>query len=152
MPDPTTSDQAASNPTAAIADVLHAYFDGLYTSDVTILARVFHPLAIYATATAGELLHHTMDVYFPIVAAREAPAARAEVRRDAILAIDVVGPDAAFAKVECAIGDRFFTDLLTMVHVEGRWQIIAKVFHYEIDLAHTPDSPRRRPPRCPTST
>jgi hypothetical protein len=132
------SDVTASEPTTTIADVLQAYFDGLYTSDVTILARVFHPRAIYATATSGDLLRYTMDEYFPIVAAREAPAARGEVRRDAILAIDVVGPDAALAKVECAIGDRFFTDLLTLVHVDGRWQIIAKVFHYETDTAHAP--------------
>jgi hypothetical protein len=28
-------------------------------------------------------------------------------------------------------GARYFTDLLTLIHLDGRWQIIAKVFHYE---------------------
>ena len=36
----------------------------------------------------------------------------------------------AFARVNCAIGERYFTDLLTFVLIDGRWQIIAKVFHY----------------------
>jgi hypothetical protein len=31
------------------------------------------------------------------------------------------------------IGPKHFTDLLTLVHVDGRWQIIAKVFHFELD-------------------
>lgn len=28
-----------------------------------------------------------------------------------------------------------FTDLLSLVFVDGRWQIIAKVFHYDIKPA-----------------
>jgi hypothetical protein len=147
MPDATPADARA-----AVTEVLQSYFDGLYAGDVTILARAFHPLAVYATATGGDLVHHTMDVYLPIVAAREAPAARGEMRRDAVLTIDVAAPDAAFAKVECAIGDRRFTDLLTLVHVEGRWQIMAKVFHYEIDTTEPADIDRRRSTPCPTST
>lgn len=34
--------------------------------------------------------------------------------------------------VECAIAPKYFTDLLTLVRVDDRWQIIAKVFHYEL--------------------
>jgi hypothetical protein len=121
--------------TAALSDiteVLHTYFDGLYTSDAALLATVFHPAAIYATATEGTLLQRTMDEYLPIVAEREAPAAREEERRDRIISVDVVGPTTALAKVECAIAERQFIDLLSLVHLDGRWQIIAKVFHFDI--------------------
>jgi 4-oxalocrotonate tautomerase family enzyme len=128
-----TPGSPSPDPTSAIGDVLLAYFDGLYTSDATMLAGVFHPSAIYATATPGHLVHLGMDGYLAIVADRTAPAARDEVRRDEVLAIDLVGPVTAFAKVECAIGEHFYTDLLTLVHVDGRWQIIAKVFHYDIE-------------------
>jgi hypothetical protein len=31
------------------------------------------------------------------------------------------------------IRPKHFTDLLTLVHVDGRWQIISKVFHYELE-------------------
>jgi hypothetical protein len=38
----------------------------------------------------------------------------------------------ALARVECSIAEKFFTDLLTFVFVDGRWQIIAKVFHFDV--------------------
>jgi hypothetical protein len=120
---------------AAITAALTLYFDGLYHSDTARLRAVFHPLAIYATATEGALTHLTMDRYFPIVDARPSPASRSEPRRDRIVSIDFAGPVTALARVECAIDPKRFTDLLNFVLVDGRWQIIAKVFHF--DLAET---------------
>lgn len=115
----------------AIAAVLTDYFDGLYYSDTDRLARVFHPLAQYVCATDGSLLYRTMADYFPVVAARPSPASRGEGRQDRILSIEFAGPVTARAVLNCAIGDRFFTDWLTLVQLEGRWQVISKVFHYE---------------------
>lgn len=116
----------------AVAQVLSDYFDGLHHSDTTLLKRVFHPSAQYACATDGSLLLRTMDEYLPIVDARPSPASRGEARRDRILSIEFAGPVTAFARVECAIAPKFFTDLLTLVKLDGRWQILAKVFHYEL--------------------
>jgi hypothetical protein len=76
-----------------------------------------------------------MDEYFRIVFARPSPASRNEIRRDAIESIQFAGPCAAFARVRCAVGERHFTDLLTLIHEEDRWQIIAKVFSYELITA-----------------
>ena len=119
----------------AIAAVLADYFDGLYHSDTKRLARVFHPKALYACASDGTLVHHNMEEYFPIVDARPSPASRNEARVDRILSIDFIGPVTALARVNCAIASRFFTDLLTFVKVDGRWQIISKVFHYDLNAA-----------------
>jgi hypothetical protein len=117
---------------AALVEVLRDYFDGLYFCDTKRLAMVFHPQATYANATEGTLLKLGMDEYFPIVAKREPPASRNETRRDRIISIEFAGPVTALARVECAIGPKFFTDLLTFVKLDGRWQIIAKVFHYDL--------------------
>lgn len=125
------SDPRSTDPCTSVAVALTAYFDGLYESDTDLLAGVFHPAAVYASATEGELLHLSMAEYLPMVAHREPPAARREQRRDRIVSIEFAGPVTALARVECAIGERRFTDFLTLVQVEGRWQIIAKVFHYE---------------------
>jgi hypothetical protein len=38
----------------------------------------------------------------------------------------------AFARVNCAIDEKYFTDFLTLILVDGRWQIISKVFHYDL--------------------
>ncbi|TDB80421.1 nuclear transport factor 2 family protein [Micromonospora sp. KC721] len=123
-PDPATR--------ADIDEVLQEYFDGLYHSDTARLSRVFHPGAVYATATDGSLTRLTMDQYFPVVAARPAPASRGEPRRDGVVAVQLAGPATASAVVTCAIGPKRFTDLLALVYLDGRWQIISKVFHYEL--------------------
>jgi hypothetical protein len=120
---------------AEIAAVLTDYFDGLYTSDASRLAKVFHPKAQYVCATEGTLTHLTMDEYFPIVERRPSPASRNEPRVDRIISIEFAGPVTALARVECAVGPKFFTDLLTLVFVDGRWQIVSKVFHFDLRQA-----------------
>ncbi len=117
---------------AAVADVVGRYFDGLYHGDTARLRSVFHPRAHYVSATEGTLVHLGMDEYLPIVDRRPSPASRNEVRADRIVAIEFAGPVTAFARVECAIGAKFFSDLLTFVFVEGRWQIVSKVFHFDL--------------------
>jgi hypothetical protein len=117
---------------AAINDAMSIYFDGLYHSDSKRLAKVFHPMAQYVCATDGTLLHLTMDQYFPVVDQRPSPASRNEKRRDRIVAIEFAGPVTALVRAECAIGPKFFTDLLTFICIDGRWQIIGKVFHYDL--------------------
>ncbi len=56
-------------------------------------------------------------------------AARSRAARCRSIAF--AGPVTALATVNCAIGDRYFTDYLNLVLLDGRWQIIAKVFHAE---------------------
>jgi Putative lumazine-binding len=117
--------------TATIEGALQEYFDGLHHGDTERLRRVFHPQAIYASASDGELVHRTMEEYFPIVDVRPSPASLWETRRDRVVFIEPVGPVTAVARVECSIGPKRFDDVLTLVRIEDRWQIIAKVFHYE---------------------
>jgi hypothetical protein len=116
---------------AAIEAVIADYFDGLYHSDTGRLARVFHPRAVYASATGGTLLVRSMQEYFPVVDVRPAPASRGEARADRILSLEFLGPDTARATLLCAIADRSYVDWLTFLRIDGRWQVIAKVFHHE---------------------
>jgi hypothetical protein len=133
MTQPATIANADALP--AVTALLRDYFDGLYFSDTRRLKRVFHPQAVYATATEGTPLILRMDEYFPVVDKRPAPASRGDARSDRIVSIDFVGPVTALAKVQCAIKPKHFTDLLTLIQVDGRWQIISKVFHYEVEAA-----------------
>ncbi|WP_409934585.1 nuclear transport factor 2 family protein [Mesorhizobium amorphae] len=77
-------------------------------------------------------MHLTMQEYFPVVDKRPSPASRGEPRADRIVSIEFAGPVTAFVRLNCAIGPKFFTDLLTLIHVDGRWQIISKVFHFDL--------------------
>lgn len=114
-----------------VAAVLGDYFAGLHHSDTVRLERAFHPQAHYYSATDGALLHLSMAQYFPVVQARPSPASQGHAPTDSILAIEFAGPVTAFAKVNCSIPPKFFTDFLVLLKLDGRWQIVSKVFHYE---------------------
>lgn len=118
----------------AVVTAMNHYFTGLHHSDITLLKRVFHPEAHYFCATNGTLLHLDMAQYMPIVDNRPSPASQGYEPSDRILAIEFAGPATAFVKAECSIPPKFFTDFLTLVKLEGRWQIISKVFHYELKV------------------
>lgn len=120
---------------AEIVAALGDYFDGLHHGDADKLGQLFHPQAIYACGTEGSLTHLSMDQYLPMVAKRPSPASRGEPRRDRILSIEFAGPVTALARVECAIGPKRFTDLLSFIRLDGRWRLIAKVFHFDLDPA-----------------
>lgn len=116
---------------AEIAALVRTYLDGLYHCDVERLAAVFHPMALYATAADGQPLLMRMDEYLPVVAAREPPARSGAPRLEEVLAVDVVGPATAMVKLRCRFFGRDYVDFLTLVRIRGRWQIVAKAFHFE---------------------
>lgn len=126
----TTTPHAAAY--EEVAALMQVYFDGLYYSDTQRLRHAFHPEAVYATASNGEPLILRMDEYFDIVDSRPSPASRGEPREDHILSIEFAGPVTAAVKLRCSIPPKYFIDLLSLIRVNGRWQIIAKVFHFNV--------------------
>lgn len=116
----------------AVELVMEDYFAGLYLGDTKLLRRAFHEQAHYFTATGGPLLHYDMGEYFPIVDARPSPASKGEPRSDRILSIEFAGPVTALVWAECTLAPKHFLDVLTLVKVDSRWQIVAKVFHYDL--------------------
>lgn len=124
-----------------VESVLNKYLDGLYDSDAALLAEVFHSQAIYCTPAGDTVTHLSLEEYLPIVRGRPSPSSLAQPRNDVIERIEFAGPKVAMARVRCAIAPKQFTDLLTLICSEGRWQIISKVFHYEIAASHAATNP-----------
>lgn len=120
----------------AIVELLDDYFDGLYHGDTARLRRCFHPRAQYICAVGGTLQCLSMEEYLPIVERRVAPVSRGEARADVIRSIDFAGPVTAVARVQCRLGERHFDDILSLIRLDGRWRIVAKVFDYRV----VPDS------------
>jgi hypothetical protein len=118
----------------AVASVVETYFEGLHHSDTDRLRRVFHPLAQYVTVSDGTLLHRDMDTYFDVVDHRPSPASRGESRTDEIVPIEFAGPATARVNLRCSIASRHFIDFLSLIHIEDRWQIISKVFHFSEEV------------------
>lgn len=114
----------------AILALLQDYFDGFYTGDVGKLQGVFHANCHLYSATDGALQDDDMPAVYARVANREPPAERRQPRKDRVLTIDQAAPELALAKVQLAIGPKLFTDYLSLMRIDGRWQIIAKAYSY----------------------
>ena len=116
-----------------IEGVIQSYLDGLYESDAGKIASVFHPTSALTSVTNdGELVITPRDSWLDKVRTRPSPKQQGLTRHDHVLAIDLVSPTMAYVKLKCAIPPRFFTDQLSLLKIDGRWQIAQKVFTTEI--------------------
>jgi hypothetical protein len=111
-----------------IAGALTDYFDGFYACDVDTLKNVFHPACHLYSATNGDLVDNDMENVYRRLAERESPASRGDARIDRILSIDKSDDGTALVKLQIAIGDKLFTDFLSLIHLDDRWQIISKTY------------------------
>jgi len=116
----------------AVRDVLLVYLDGIYNSDTQKLREALHPEARYVCAVEDDLINYSMEEYFPIVDKRPSPAGKGQARADRIESIRFAGPKTAFACLYCVVGEKHFTDFLTLIKTDGAWRIISKIFHYDL--------------------
>jgi hypothetical protein len=115
----------------AIKAVLQTYLDGLYEGDADKLATAFHATSALASSTDGTLQVTPRDAWLAAVRTRPSPKAQGSARGDEILSIDIAGPTMAFVKLRCQIPPRYFTDQLSLLKIDGRWQVAQKVFQTE---------------------
>ena len=99
--------------------------------DVEKLGSVFHPTSALTQSLDGELKVVPREEWFNAVRNRAAPKATGLERGDHILTIDLVGPSMALVKVKCQMPPRYFTDLLSVLKVDGKWVVAQNVFMTE---------------------
>ncbi len=110
---------------------LQIYFDGLYEGDTEKLGSVFHDVAHLFSVTDGRLGDMSREQWFEMVRSRKSARSQDLPRRDWVVQIDRSGPTTAFAKVQCQIPPRYFTDYLTFAKLAEGWRIVSKTFHTE---------------------
>jgi Putative lumazine-binding len=114
-----------------LEQALQTYFDGLYEGDTTKLGSVFHDVSHLFSVTDGQLGDMSREQWFEMVRNRPSAQNRDLPRHDWVVQIDRSGPATAFAKVQCQIPPRYFTDYLTFVKLADGWRIVSKTFHTE---------------------
>jgi hypothetical protein len=119
----------------AIEAVIRTYFDGLYEGDADKLAQAFHPTSVLTSEQDGTLQVLPYDKWLDLVRSRPSPKAKSLARADEIVSIDQSSPTSAFVKVKCQIPPRYFTDYLSLLKIDGRWQVVQKVFATRIEEA-----------------
>jgi hypothetical protein len=113
---------------AVIAD----YFEALYHGDVTKFRQVLHPLVRLTSATDGVLINLDLETYMGMVAGRPSPASRNDPRDEGILSIEVSSSTTAHARLKDMYMPKRFVNEITFIKIDGRWQVIAKVWHFSL--------------------
>jgi Putative lumazine-binding len=114
-----------------LEQALQTYFDGLYEGDTAKLGSVFHDVAHLFYVNEGKLGDMSREQWFDMVRSRKSAQSQDLKRHDWVVQIDRSGPTTAFAKVQCQIPPRYFTDYLTFVKLTEGWRIVSKTFHTE---------------------
>jgi hypothetical protein len=92
---------------------------------------VFHDVAHLFSVTDGKLGDMSREQWFDMVRSRKSAQSQDLKRHDWVVQIDRSSLTTAFAKVQCQIPPRYFTDYLTFVKLADGWRIVSKTFHTE---------------------
>ncbi len=115
--------------------MLSDYFDAMHTQDMEKFDRVFNENVVLYSAQTGELNRRPYDIYRDAVVNRESPESKGEERKDEILFIDEMSETAALAKVQLQMFGGVMQDYLSLIFINGKWQIISKIWERVGDIA-----------------
>lgn len=117
----------------AIHAVIMDYLEGMVYGEPERLRRAMHPLCMQAGHYKGSYEFFPRDEF--IEGLKAEPKLPAGTRfRHAIVSLDITG-DTAVAKVTDECFGTFFTDYLTLIRHDGRWQIVMKAFYDHANAA-----------------
>ena len=112
-----------------LEQAVQTYLDGLYEGDTAKLGSVFHDVSHLFNVADGALADLPREKWFEFVRSRKSAQSQDLPRNDFIVHIDRSSPTTAFAKVQCQIPPRYFTDYLTFVKLAEGWKIVSKTYH-----------------------
>ena len=111
---------------AAIEAVITDYLEGMVYGQREKLERAMHPQCMQAGHFQGAYEFFDRETFIGSVASDTAEAEGTPIRSE-VLSIDITG-DVAVVKVSDDCFGTSFTDYLTMIKHDGRWQIVMKAF------------------------
>jgi len=103
-----------------------AYFKGIYTGDVNLLATVYYPGTLLFGDAAGKPYFKTLAQYLDGVKNRQSPKDSGKPFKGEILAIEII-QSIAVAKVHVKMYDFNYFELLSFHKLDGKWVIVNKM-------------------------
>jgi hypothetical protein len=116
------------------------YFDGVRMSDTAAAHRAFHPQmrAMYSVRD-GALAERSIPDWLAAIAKGASNPPKPDAVRRTVVSVDVTG-DAAVAKLRLDSPGSTITDYMSLLKVDGRWQIVNKIFTRETRREHVSGS------------
>ena len=122
---PTASAQSVAEAYPAIAKTVNYYLEGGTNNDFDTLKKAFHETATMKYISNGEYKEVNALEFFGKGMKAGGPA---QDRKTRIVSIDVAG-NAAFAKLEIEYATFTFVDYMHLLHTDGEWKIVSKIFY-----------------------
>ena len=110
----------------AVRETIENYFRGHATGNGDYFKKAFHPEAKLFWIRDGKFAERTSADYINGASGKPAPDEAKRKRR--IESIDITG-NAAIVKVALDYPDAYIIDYMSMLKVDGAWQIVNKTFH-----------------------
>jgi hypothetical protein len=120
------SNMAAAEEVEAIRRVVTDYLEGMIYGQAERLQGAMHPLCMQAGHYKGNYEFFSRDAFIEALKSEKMEAPGTPYKAQ-IISIDVTG-DVAVAKVNDDCFGTSFTDYLTLIKDDGRWQIVMKAF------------------------
>jgi ketosteroid isomerase-like protein len=124
---------------AAVRQTVQHYFDGGRNRDSVALRKAFHPDARMLFTKDGKLMVVPIGEYIARVADNQLKPGEVDSTRRRVTSVDVAG-DAAIASLELERPEALVTDYMSLLKVDGRWQIVNKIFTRETRGEHVSGS------------
>ena len=112
-----------------LSDFLQDYFDALYTQDLSLFDRVFHPSSVLYSQQDGVTVVRPLAEYRSMVQGRAAPQAGGFARAEQVLLVDMLSPTMAVVKVRLHLFNNIMEDHLNLMKTDQGWRIFAKHFY-----------------------
>jgi hypothetical protein len=110
---------------AAVAEVVHTYYDAMMAGDEVRLGRAFHPRACVVGNEGGGLSWSTLDEF---VAECKAAVAHAGPHDWRIESLSFVG-DTAQVRLGGQFAGVWYSDDLSLLRIDDAWRIVHKTFY-----------------------
>jgi hypothetical protein len=120
---------------AAIRQAVQYYFDGGKNRDSVALRKAFHPDARMLFAKDGKLVVVPISDYIARVTQDQPKPGDVDSTKRLVTSVSVTG-DAAIAQLRLERPDVVVTDYMSLLKVDGRWQIVNKIFSREFRREH----------------
>lgn len=111
-----------------IEALMHDYFEALYTQDLSLFDKVFHPSCVLYHSQNGKTLIRGIEEYRDIVKNRESPQEKGSHRDEKIVMLDMLSSEMGLVKVRLLLNDSIMEDYLNIIKVSEQWFIVSKMW------------------------
>lgn len=108
---------------AAVEQIVEAYFKGLHFADTTLLRSIFSDDCVLKSPG----IRRSLNDWLSFVGSRPVPADINAPFAYQILDIQMLG-EQAMVKAYCPLLGNHFIDYLGLLHEHGRWRIVNKMY------------------------